>query len=134
MSDSLYDSQEKYHMIVEASNFLNELNNKTVLLHDEISENGIANIALPELKLSELYSLFNTCRLHSSITIVSTTDIQSMYSAWNKFYFELVSIFEDNDSNTSWEYSSFISYHEFYLQVNQFYKDQIENYKDNNSL
>ncbi|MFJ8100265.1 hypothetical protein [Lysinibacillus sp. NPDC096212] len=90
---------------------LHNLYKKTKSLSDEIFNEDVDSIKLVELRLSEIYSLFNTAKLFLSVKgDLNHYEISSLLSFWERAYFQMYLVVRDNDQNTSWMHSEVENY------------------------
>lgn len=120
---NLYDFMELYE-------HFHNLYEKTKLLSDEIFNDGVHSVELIELRLSEIYCLFNTARLFMSIKgHLAHYEISSLLSFWEQAYLQMYLVAHDNDKNTSWMHSEISNFSKQYEIVEKMLTSHIKELK-----
>ncbi|MCS8593108.1 hypothetical protein [Enterococcus faecium] len=122
--------EEKY-FVGELINLETDLYIKTENLFKLLSSVSVRKIKLIELHLSEIYSLRNKLDLF----IILKPDLQhyeltSLISFWDKTFYEMKKLTEDDDSNTSWMHSRFKNYESQHKIVDQMFRNYYDSLKD----
>lgn len=123
-------TEEKY-FVGELINLETDLYIKTENLFKLLSSVSVRKIKLIELHLSEIYSLRNKLDLF----IILKPDLQhyeltSLISFWDKTFYEMKKITEDDDSNTIWMHSRFKNYESQHKTVDQMFRNYYDSLKD----
>ncbi|EGP4927259.1 hypothetical protein VD173_001731 [Enterococcus faecium] len=123
-------TEEKY-FVGELINLETDLYIKTENLFKLLSSVSVRKIKLIELHLSEIYSLRNKLDLF----IILKPDLQhyeltSLISFWDKTFYEMKKLTEDDDSNTSWMHSRFKNYESQHKTVDQMFRNYYDSLKD----
>ncbi|OZS79478.1 hypothetical protein CF394_00810 [Tetzosporium hominis] len=93
--DEFYESSELYEHLAT-------LHQYTIKLCREIISVGIESIELKELRIAELFTIYNSAKLFLSIKgDLTHYEFTSLLSFWKNLYTELVSLAEENDQNTT---------------------------------
>lgn len=119
------------YQVGELYEHLANLHEKTQILCDEIFKNGITSVKLADLRLSEIFSLYNTARLYLSIKEdLQHYEFSSLLTFWNDAYFQIYLVARDSDENTSWMYGKVQNYLGQYEIVEQMLNTKIQELKD----
>jgi hypothetical protein len=119
-----------YWAFCELYEHLANLHGKTKILGDEIINNGIESIKLVDLRLSEIYSLYNTANLYLSIKgDLHHYEITSLLSFWNETYIGMYLVAREDLQNTSYMSDKFQNYLAQYDIVEHMLKSKIQELK-----
>lgn len=116
--------EQEYYDVTSFRQILHDLEKKTTQLFKDIGEEGSENIKLKELRASEIFSLFNSAKLLSTIKDFQHYEFLSLFTFWEQFYDELVEILEVDDSNHSWASTRFNNFKGQYEIVDQMLVDK----------
>lgn len=130
----IHEDKEKFEIhlnnICELSIHFDNLYTRTKNLCDEIF-NGVNNVKLIELRLAEIYSLFNTTKLFLSINSHLTHyEFTSLLSFWEEAYFQMCSVASIKDQNMSWMNERVDNFYGQYEIVNKMLSNQIKDLKE----
>lgn len=117
--------------ISDLREYMTELFNKTEALCTYTFDNGIAKVTLSQLKMSEIYSLYNTVRISLGISDMYHHEYTSLLSFWSEVYSELFRVIEKSDKNTSDLYPKYTNYAGQHKIVDTMLKDQFEDLRKN---
>ena len=131
MSLSQDELVARYHDFSELYEHLANFHEKTSRLCNEILEYGSENIKLVDLRLSEIFSLYNTANVYLSVKAdLYHYETSSLLSFWNEMYFQTYMVVRDNDQNTSWMHERFQNYSHQYENVEEMLKSRLEELKE----
>lgn len=124
LSSDLYNVGELYE-------HFHNLNEKTKNLSNEFFNDGVESIKLIDLRLSEIYSLFNTAKLFLSIKgDLNHYEFSSLLHFWEDAYFQMYLVANDNDKNTSWMQSKVDNYLGQHVIVESMLKSHLKELKE----
>ncbi|ENH96693.1 hypothetical protein J416_09354 [Gracilibacillus halophilus YIM-C55.5] len=122
---------DDFYRFSELYEHLANLHEKTQLLCNEIFKHGVEDVKLVDLRLAEIYSLYNTAKLYLSVNgELSHYEFTSLLSFWHEAYFQIYLVARDNDQNTSWMYGKVENYLGQYELVEQMLKSRIQELKE----
>lgn len=103
--------------------YLVELFDKTNILYNTTSEDPEKQSMIVTVHLAEIFTLRRTADLFLTMNEdLEHYEITSLFSFFDRVYFELKKVIEKKDTNTSWLYSEFENYkdqHEIVIQMLQ---------------
>ena len=117
--------------ILELHNHFHDLYTKTNFLGNDILSNGITNISLIELRLSEIFSLFNNAKLFISINgRHHHYEFSSLLSFWEQTYAQMYLVARHQDRSTSRLHGEFDNFIGQYEIVENMLETQIKEFKN----
>ncbi|UJW58771.1 hypothetical protein HXZ66_15765 [Bacillus sp. A116_S68] len=131
MPESKDDILSDFHDFSELYEHLAILHDKTQKLCNEIFDDGIESVKLVDLRLAEIYSLYNSAKVYLSLkTDLHHYKLSTLLSFWNDAYFQIYRVACESDQNTSWMYSKVQNYFEQYDIVERMIKTKIQELKE----
>lgn len=133
MSSSKEELIADLHEISELYEHLANLNMKTDNLFIEIINDGVESVKLIELRISEIFSLYNSVKVYLSVkSDLSHYEITSLLSFWNEAYLQIYVVAHDdiNNKNISWLQDRFENYSSQYEIVENMLKSKIKELKE----